>query len=50
MNVLIQVLDSLRLNGGVILEGRARGDWCVSSHLLPQDVADLFAYLRAAGQ
>ncbi len=42
VDVLTQVLDSLRLSGGVILEGRARGDWCVSSHLLPQDVAELF--------
>lgn len=42
MDVLTAVLESLRLNGGVILEGRARGDWCMSSQMLPQDVVDLF--------
>jgi pimeloyl-ACP methyl ester carboxylesterase/AraC-like DNA-binding protein len=42
MDVLDDVLNSLRLNGGVILEGHARGDWCVSSQFQPEDVAQLF--------
>ncbi|RST30469.1 alpha/beta fold hydrolase [Sphingomonas ginkgonis] len=42
MDVLGDVLGSLRLTGGVILEGHGRGRWCVSSQLLPEDVSALF--------
>ena len=42
MDVLADILSSLRLTGGVILEGEARGDWCVSSRMQPEDVEALF--------
>ena len=42
MDVLGDILASLRLTGGVILEGEARGDWCVSSKMQAEDVAALF--------
>ena len=42
MDVLTDILASLRLTGGVILEGAARGDWCVLSQLQPEDCATLF--------
>lgn len=41
MHVLSQIVESLRLRGAIVREGHARGDWCVSSHLLPGDVANL---------
>ena len=41
MHVLSQIVESLRLRGGIVREGHARGDWCVSSHLLPGDAANL---------
>ena len=42
MDILGDILASLRLTGGVILEGEARGDWCVSSQMQAEDVAALF--------
>ena len=42
MDVLGDIMSSLRLTGGVILEAEAKGDWCVSSHMEPEDVAALF--------
>ncbi|WP_272873201.1 alpha/beta fold hydrolase [Sphingomonas arenae] len=39
---MADILGSLRLTGGVILEGSARGRWCVSSQMQPEDVAALF--------
>jgi hypothetical protein len=29
MDVLDQILDSLRLTGGVVVDARAHGDWCM---------------------
>ncbi|MCW3796723.1 alpha/beta fold hydrolase [Sphingomonas sp. BN140010] len=42
MDVLSDILSSLHLTGGVILEGEAHGDWCVYSQLKPEDIAALF--------
>ena len=42
MDVLGDILASLRLTGGVILEGHARGDWCVTSQFMPEDVEQIF--------
>ena len=41
MDVVGDILASLRLTGGVILEGKASGDWCVYSQMEPDDVAEL---------
>lgn len=41
MDVLSDILTSLRLTGGVILEGSGHGDWCVLSQMQPSDWEEL---------
>ncbi len=52
MDVLTDILASLRLTGGVVIEANTRGDWCLASQFRPDDCAaflsartpDLIAY------
>ena len=42
MDVLDEILASLRLNGGVVFDTRTRGDWCVVSQFEAKDCAPWF--------
>lgn len=42
MDVLGDILASLRLNGGVVFDARARGDWCIVAKFGPEDCAPYF--------
>lgn len=42
MDVLGDILASLRLNGGVVFDARTRGEWCVVSQFEPQHCAPYF--------
>lgn len=51
MDVLTDILDSMRLSGGVVVDGSTRGEWCLLSHFNDEDKArmapgasDLVAY------
>lgn len=51
MDVLTDILDSMRLSGGIVVDGSTRGDWCLLSHFDEEDrdrmapgAADLIAY------
>lgn len=37
MDVLTDILDSMRLSGGVVVDGSTRGEWCVISHFNEDD-------------
>jgi len=43
MDVLTDVLASLRLTGGVVLEGAARGAWCVNAQIPPKVIEPFFS-------
>jgi hypothetical protein len=42
MDVLSDILSSLRLTGGVVIDGQLRGDFCVLSHFGPDHCAPFF--------
>src|ERR1044072_507920 len=51
MDVLTDILDSMRLTGGRVVDGSARGDWCLVSKFseedrvrMAPDAAELIAY------
>ena len=43
MDVVEEILDSLRLTGGVVVDARARGDWSMISQFTPESCARYFA-------
>ncbi|GAA4721235.1 alpha/beta fold hydrolase [Sphingomonas lutea] len=42
MDVLSDILASLRLTGGVVIDASARGDWCMLSQFTEEDCAPFF--------
>ena len=42
MDVLDQILDSLRLTGGVVVDARAKGEWCMISQFTHDSCAAYF--------
>ena len=42
MDVVEEILDSLRLTGGVVVDARAHGDWCMISQFTPESCARYF--------
>jgi AraC-like DNA-binding protein len=42
MDVVDEILDSLRLTGGVVVDASARGDWCMISQFTPESCARYF--------
>jgi pimeloyl-ACP methyl ester carboxylesterase/AraC-like DNA-binding protein len=42
MDVLTDILGSLRLTGGVVIDGKLKGDFCVLSQFTPQHCAPFF--------
>ena len=47
MDVLADILASLHLTGGVVLDAETSGDWCLSSQFTPEDCAQIARILRA---
>jgi AraC-like DNA-binding protein len=43
VDVLDDILASLRLNGGVVFDARTRGQWCIVSQFGPEDCAPYFS-------
>lgn len=41
MDVLADILSSMRLSGGVIVDAQMAGEFCIASQLAPEDVADM---------
>ena len=39
MDVLTDILESMRLTGGVVVDGSTSGDWCLLSHFNEEDRA-----------
>ncbi|MFD1612426.1 alpha/beta fold hydrolase [Sphingomonas tabacisoli] len=42
MDVLTDILSSMRLNGGVVIDAEMAGDWCISSQFTAEDCAAFF--------
>lgn len=42
MDLVDEILDSLRLTGGVVVDASARGDWCMISQFTPESCARYF--------
>ena len=42
MDVLTDILTSLRLNGGIVFDALMRGDWCTVSRYDPEHCAPYF--------
>lgn len=42
MDVLTEILTSLRLNGGIVFDASMRGDWCTASRYDPEHCAPYF--------
>ena len=42
MDVLTEILASLRLNGGIVFDAEMRGDWCAVSQYSPEHCAPYF--------
>ena len=43
MDLLADILSSLRLTGGVVVDGRLTGDFCLSAQFTPEECAPFFA-------
>ena len=43
VDVLTDILDSMRLSGGVVVDGSTRGDWCLLSQFNEDDRASMVA-------
>src|SRR4030095_14433521 len=41
MDVLTDILESMRLSGGVVVDGSTRGDWCLLSKFNDEDRAKM---------
>ena len=41
MDVVTDILDSMRLSGGVVVDGHTRGDWCLLSKFTDDDRAKM---------
>ena len=44
MDVLDEILSSLRLTGGVVIDGEFSGDFCVHAEFTPKQFAPFFPH------